>query len=42
VSDFLGQEGISGFVAHSNIKPSKKWKDTIEQALGSCHAMATF
>lgn len=31
--------GIDAFVAHNDIEPSKKWRDTIRAALASCHFM---
>jgi len=31
--------GIDAFIAHSDIDPSKKWRDTIRAALASCHFM---
>jgi hypothetical protein len=32
--------GIDGFVAHSDIKPTKEWLDVIDRALRSCDALA--
>lgn len=34
----LGLFGISGFVAHTDIKPTRHWQDEIEIALASMHA----
>lgn len=40
VRDVLAsQYGIDAFVAHNDIDPSKKWRDTIRAALASCHLM---
>lgn len=40
VRDFLATRfGIDAFVAHNDIDPSKKWRDTIREALSSCHFM---
>jgi hypothetical protein len=33
---------IEGFVAHEDIEPAKEWLAVIEEALGSCHALAAF
>jgi len=33
----LGSFGISGFVAHADIKPTRHWQDEIEKALASMH-----
>ena len=35
----LAQFGISGFVAHNDIEPTKKWEDEIQSALGTCDAL---
>jgi hypothetical protein len=42
VRGFLAREGVSGFVAHTSIVPSREWEITIERALRSCHAMGAF
>jgi len=34
--------GISAFVAHEDIQPTKEWQDEIERALSSMHLMAAF
>lgn len=40
VRDILGSRyGIDAFVAHNDINPSKKWRDTIRAGLASCHFM---
>jgi hypothetical protein len=40
VRDVLAsQYGIDAFVAHTDIHPSLKWRDTIRAALASCHLM---
>jgi hypothetical protein len=36
----LSQCGISAFVAHQDIEPTKEWVDVILEALETCHAMA--
>ncbi len=33
LKDYLETFGIKGFVAHSDIKPSKEWQNEIELAL---------
>jgi len=38
----LNWYGVSSFVAHVSIEPSKEWQDVIEVALRSCDAMAVF
>jgi len=35
----LNRYGMSGFVAHCDIKPTREWQDEIERALQSMHAM---
>jgi hypothetical protein len=39
VSGYLAQDGVTGFVAHTSIQPSKEWEDVIEAALRTCDAM---
>lgn len=39
VSYLLSFEGVSGFVAHTSIDPSREWQSVIETALRSCDAM---
>lgn len=39
LSDQLKQYGISAFVAHEDIEPSKEWIKVIESALVSCDAL---
>jgi len=34
--------GISGFVAHSDIKPTKKWEEVIENALKTADALVAY
>lgn len=36
----LRERGISAFVAHSDIQPTKEWQDEILRALQSCDALA--
>jgi hypothetical protein len=36
---YLAKYGISGFVAHKDIAPTKEWQDEIIAALDSCHAL---
>ena len=38
----LGFDGVSAFVAHTSIEPSKEWQEVIETSLRSCDAMAIF
>lgn len=38
----LGYFGVSAFVAHDDIEPSKQWRDVIKEALRSCHAFVAF
>ncbi len=42
VSTHLAYEGVSAFVAHTSIDPSREWQDVIETALRSCDAMVVF
>jgi hypothetical protein len=42
LSDFLKLEGISGFVAHVDIDPTREWQDVIESALETCDALAAY
>jgi len=35
----LAKYGISGFVAHKDIAPTKEWQDEIIAALDTCHAL---
>lgn len=39
---FLHLEGVSGFVAHADIEPTRTWQDVIETALGTCDALAAY
>ena len=39
VRDVLAKYGISAFVAHKDITPSKRWRDVIKSGLRSCHMM---
>jgi hypothetical protein len=34
--------GISGFVAHADIDPSKQWRGVIKEALATCHVFVAF
>ena len=36
---YLAEYGISCFVAHVDIEPTKEWQDEIEKALFSMHAL---
>src|ERR1019366_2724584 len=38
----LEKRGISAFVAHEDIKPTKKWEEEIEKALATCDSLAAF
>lgn len=39
----LGEHyGITAFVAHDDIHPSKQWRDAIKAALASCHVFVAF
>jgi hypothetical protein len=47
--EFVGQvgnallaDGVSAFIAHTSIEPSKEWELVIESALRTCDAMAVF
>jgi len=40
IQTFLHLEGVSGFVAHADIYPTREWQDVIETALGTCDALA--
>jgi hypothetical protein len=42
VSYSLSFEGVSAFVAHTSIEPSREWESVIEAALRSCEAMVIF
>lgn len=42
LKDELRIHGISGFVAHEDIEPTKEWEDEIFLALNSAHALAAF
>jgi hypothetical protein len=39
LKDALAQFGITGFVAHADIEPTRKWQDEIEAALASMDAL---
>lgn len=39
VSGFLESWGISGFIAHTSISPTKRWQRTIESALDTMDAL---
>ncbi len=39
LKDWLGQKGVSAFVAHDDIAPTKEWLDEIVAALESCQAV---
>jgi hypothetical protein len=34
--------GVSSFVAHQDIRPTREWEDVIEVALATCHAGAAY
>jgi hypothetical protein len=38
----LRSVGISGFVAHTDIHPTREWQDVIESALETCEALAAY
>lgn len=38
----LEYEGISAFVAHADIEPTRTWQDVIESALDTCDALAAY
>jgi hypothetical protein len=40
IKEALGHYGISAFVAHEDIQPTKEWLIEIEKALDTCDAMA--
>ena len=40
IKSCLADFGISAFVAHKDIEPTKEWIDVILEALESCHALA--
>ena len=40
VQSVLGRHGVSVFVAHADIKPTREWMDEIEAALASADALA--
>jgi hypothetical protein len=42
VGSALGWEGVSAFVAHTSIEPSREWQAVIEACLRSCDAMVVF
>jgi hypothetical protein len=42
VKGFLPHFGISGFVAHADINPSKQWRGAIKEALATCHIFVAF
>lgn len=42
VQEELSGYGVDGFVAHSDIEPTKEWVGVIELALGTCDALAAF
>jgi hypothetical protein len=42
VADNLTKQGVSSFVAHRDIQPSREWIDEIRAALESCHACVAF
>jgi len=39
LQDYLFEHGISAFVAHEDIEPTKEWLNTIESALLTCDAL---
>jgi hypothetical protein len=39
IKNLLEQYSITGFVAHTDIEPTKEWQDEIEMALRTCDAM---
>jgi hypothetical protein len=39
---FLHLEGVSGFVAHTDIEPTSEWQGVIETALGTCDALGAY
>lgn len=40
--DMLRIEGVSAFVAHADIEPTREWQDEIETALETCEALAAY
>jgi hypothetical protein len=42
VKQKLLTKGISAFVAHEDIEPTKKWEEEIEKALATCDALVAF
>jgi hypothetical protein len=42
VKALLPRYGISGFVAHADIDPSKQWRGVITEALSTCHIFVAF
>ncbi len=42
VRESLPTFGISGFVAHADINPSKQWRAAIKEALATCHIFVAF
>ena len=42
VRELLPRFGISGFVAHADIDPSKQWRNVIKEALATCHIFVAF
>jgi TIR domain len=42
VKTSLSHYGISGFVAHADINPSKQWRAAILEAIRSCHLFVAF
>jgi len=37
--EWLGGWGVDGFVAHDTIEPTQEWREEIETALRTCHAL---
>lgn len=42
VKEALHRFGVSGFVAHADINPSKQWRNAIKEALATCHLFVAF
>lgn len=42
IRDVLRPHGVSAFVAHTDINPTRAWQDVIETALETCHAMLAY
>jgi hypothetical protein len=40
--DMLQIDGVSAFVAHADIEPTREWQDEIETALETCDALAAY